>query len=161
MGREQPHCIWGCQPQVHHCHTCGKARISGTTVIGRALASTAACFPVGATTAGILESCVLPLQLQVASLGLRDHLPWPKGWHHGYHLCCFISSASSVVPVHSPLDGQICGTLWHPGGSTNTEEAQQRGSFVVLWMFYYKYIERERQSIICYHDADVTPRANY
>lgn len=129
MGHGQPHCIWGCQAQVCHCHTWGKARIAGTTMTGRTLASTIAWFPGGATAVGILKSCILPLLLQVGSLGLWDHLPWPEGWHHEYDLCCFISSASSVVPIHSPLDGQMCGTLWHPG-------MLDRGSFVVLWMFY-------------------------
>ena len=61
---------------------------------GRTLASTIAWFPGGATAVGILKSCILPLLLQVGSLGLWDHLPWPEGWHHEYDLCCFISSSS-------------------------------------------------------------------
>ena len=41
------------------------------------------------------------------------------------------------VPVHPPLDEQVCGILWHPG-------MLGRGTFVELWVFYWLQMEGER-----------------
>ena len=61
----------------------------------------------------------------MCSLGLWAQLPWPESW----------AAVPSVlpplcVPVHPPLNVQICGNLWHPSGLS-------RGTFVELWMLYW------------------------
>ena len=115
---------WCCrQGGWSHRHLCGwRDGVAG---------SAAPSFPVamGATAASKLELSTPPPQL----------LPVEFSEALGPASMARITGTTSTsppvppllcVPVHSPLDVQMCGTTWCPG-------VWGRGTFAELWMFYW------------------------
>ena len=61
-----------------------------------------------------------------------------EGWHGKHCLFPFGSTPPLCVQVHLPLNAQMCGIVQQPS-------VLGRGSFVALWMFYWLWVEGERQ----------------
>ena len=86
-------------------------------------------FPVavGTTAAERLVMCVLPSLMLLGSLGLQAQ-PLQLGVQGHRHTTAPLVPSPLCVPVHLPLDVQMCGILHHPG-------VLGRGNSVELWVF--------------------------
>ena len=91
--------------------------------------------------------CLLPLEYSC----LKDPMDRGAGWAmvHGvteWGTAEWLTLPPPCVPIHSPSDIKMCGSLQYPGGMST-------GSFVEVWMFYWS--KRNKGSSSQYHGDGV------